>query len=680
MPNARRLLVTCALPYANGSIHLGHMVEHIQADIWVRALRMQGHQCHFICADDAHGTPIMVNAERLGITAEKLIARSQQEHEADLAGFGISFDYYSTTHSDTNRELVSDIYTRIKDAGLIDVRDIDQFYDESKGMFLPDRFIRGRCPKCDSADQYGDSCEKCGSTYNPTDLKDARSVLSGTAPVMRQSEHYFVRLGEMTELLKNWVDSGHLQSEVSNKLQEWFTDGLRDWDISRDAPYFGIRIPGTEDKFFYVWMDAPVGYLASFRDYCQSVDKDIDFDAFISPDNDTEMVHFIGKDILYFHTLFWPAMLSAAGMRLPSAVHVHGFLTVDGEKMSKTRGTFIKASTYLEQLPPDYLRYYYASKLGDGLSDIDLNLEDFVARVNSDLVGKFINIASRCAGFISKQFDGRLADSMDNPALFEQAAGQADEIAALYDARKYNQAIRAIMAIADETNRYIAEQAPWTLIKQDDQRERVQQICTTGINLFRTLMVYLKPVIPHTAVAAETFLNDGQLSWDDARTPLLGHAIAPFKALMTRLETKSLDVIIEASKDDLVDRDAAAAAEMTGPLADDPISDQIEFPDFAKLDLRVVKIIQATHVDGADKLLQLTLDLGGETRQVFAGIKAAYAPEDLEGRLTVMVANLAPRKMRFGLSEGMVLAAGPGGDDIFILSPDDGATPGMRVK
>ncbi len=675
MPQQRQLLVTCALPYANGSIHLGHMVEHIQADIWVRLLRMQGHSVHFMCADDAHGTPIMVNAEKMGITPEQLIAQSQQEHERDLASFRISFDHYSTTHSETNQELVSDIYLKMKQNGLITVREIDQFYDEEKGMFLPDRFIKGQCPKCGAEDQYGDSCEVCGSTYNPTDLIKPYSVLTGSKPVMRKSEHHFVKLGEMTETLQNWVTSGHLQPEVSNKLGEWFEDGLRDWDISRDAPYFGIRIPGTEDKFFYVWVDAPVGYLASFRDHCEA--SGIEYAPYVTPGNDTELVHFIGKDILYFHTLFWPAMLEASGYRLPTAVNVHGFLTVDGQKMSKSRGTFIMASTYREHLEPDYLRYYYASKLGDGLTDIDLNLEDFVARVNSDLVGKFINIASRCAGFIQKNFDGQLAESLDNPALFEQVAGKAGEIAALFEARKYNQAIRIIMSLADEANRYIADQAPWKLVKQEGTADKVQQVCTTGINLFRSLMVYLKPVIPDTAEKAEAFLGAGSLTWQDASTPLLGTRIEPFRTLMTRLEDKSIQAIVEATREMQAAADKPA---LTGPLADDPISDEIEFPDFAAVDLRVARIAEASHVEGADKLLQLTLDLGGETRNVFAGIKAAYAPQDLVGRLTVMVANLKPRKMRFGMSEGMVLAAGPGGGDIFILSPDEGAEPGMRVK
>ncbi len=672
----RKILVTCALPYANGHIHIGHMVEHIQADIWVRALRMQGHEVHFVCADDAHGTPIMVNAQKRGITPEELIGQMRGAHEADFSDFSIAYDNYSTTHSDKNRELVGKIWQSLVEKNLVSRRTISQFFDPKEEMFLPDRFIKGACPKCGAEDQYGDSCEVCGSTYDPTDLKNPFSVVSGETPVMRDTEHLFVELGKLESTLQDWVNGGQLQSEVVNKLKEWFEAGLRDWDVTRDKPYFGFQIPGEQDKFFYVWVDAPVGYMASFAELCER--ENIDFDAYWKDDG-AEIYHFIGKDIVYFHTLFWPAMLHAAGFNKPASVFVHGFLTVDGTKMSKTRGTFIQARTYLEHLKPDYLRYYLASKLGSGLSDIDLNLEDFQARVNSDLVGKVVNIASRCAGFIGKRFDGKLADKMAEPELFERLSVAGDGIAADFEAREYNRAIRQIMALADEANRFVDSKKPWLMIKEEGRGEEVHQVCTTGINLFRLLAIYLKPVIPDTVGRAEEFLNVPALSWADGKQPLLAHEISTFKPLMTRIEEKDIQAMVEASKETMASS-KEAPAKPAGPLAEDPISEEIDFETFSKIDLRVARIADADFVDGADKLLRLQLDLGGERKQVFAGIKSAYTPTDLVGRMTVMVANLAPRKMRFGMSEGMVLAAGPGGDELYILSPDDGAKPGMRVK
>lgn len=671
MSEQRQILVTSALPYANGPIHLGHMLEYIQTDIWVRFQRMRGHQVYFIWADDAHGTPIMLRAQQEGITPEELIAKSQIEHQADFDDFLISYDNFYTTHSEENKELSSLIYKRLKDKGHITSRIITQAYDAEAEMFLPDRFIRGECPHCGTGDQYGDSCESCHRTYDPTDLKNPVSAITGSTPTEKDSEHYFFKLGDFESMLQGWLADDKVQPEIANKLAEWFETGLNDWDISRDAPYFGFEIPDAPGKYFYVWLDAPIGYMASFSDFAKR--ENLDFDYWWGVDSTTELHHFIGKDIAYFHTLFWPAMLEGADFRKPSGVYCHGFLTVNGQKMSKSRGTFIMARTWLERLDPEYLRYYYAAKLGNGVDDIDLNLEDLVARVNSDLVGKVVNIASRCAGFIKKNFDGTLADEPGNPELIETAMQMSETIATHYEQREYGHAMRKIMALADQTNQYIDEQKPWQAIKDETQHSEVQRVCTDGINCFRILMTYLKPVLPKLAAAAEEFLNAGELNWQDSQAPLYGSTIKPFKALMTRIEADKVNEMVEASKEDLV-------ATPTGPLADDPLSDEIVYDDFAKVDLRVVRISKAEHVEGADKLLQLTLDLGGEQRNVFAGIKSAYDPAELEGKLTVMVANLAPRKMRFGLSEGMVLAAGPGGDELYILNPDDGAKPGMRVK
>jgi methionyl-tRNA synthetase len=673
----RTILVTSALPYANGPIHLGHLVEYIQTDIWVRFQKLRGHDCVYVCADDAHGTPIMLRAQQEGISPEQLIETVGQEHRADFEGFHIGFDNYHSTHSDENRELAELVYQRHHAAGHITTRTITQAFDPEKQMFLPDRFIKGECPRCGAADQYGDNCEVCGATYSHTELKNAVSVVSGATPVEKDSLHYFFKLADFEPMLRDWTTAGHLQGEVSNKLNEWFEDGLREWDISRDEPYFGFRIPGTDDKYFYVWLDAPIGYMASFKHLCDRTKRD--FDAYWGKDSTTELYHFIGKDIIYFHALFWPAMLFGAGMRTPTAVFAHGFLTVDGQKMSKSRGTFIKARSYLDHLNPEYLRYYFAAKLGSGVDDIDLNLDDFTARVNSDLVGKVVNIASRCAGFIYKKFDGALSQDCVETSLYQEFVNAGDAIAADYEQRDFGQAVRKIMALADKANQYIDANKPWVLAKQEGQEQTVQDVCSVGINLFRVLMTYLQPVLPQMANAVETFLNIPAMQWDAVSTPLTGHTINRFKPLMTRVEQEKIDAMLEDSKDSLGStQDTGSAPE--GPLKDDPIAETINFDDFAKLDLRIARISKAEHVEGADKLLQLTLDLGGETRNVFAGIKSAYTPESLEGKLTVMVANLAPRKMRFGLSEGMVLAAGPGGKELFILHPDAGAEPGMRVK
>ncbi|MCF6281330.1 MAG: methionine--tRNA ligase [Candidatus Polarisedimenticolaceae bacterium] len=676
----RKILVTSALPYANGPIHIGHLVEYIQTDIWVRFQKMRGNQCHYVCADDAHGTPIMLRARQEGIDAETLIARVSKEHQADFADFAINFDNYHSTHSDENRELSALIYRRNKEKGHITNRTITQAFDPVENMFLPDRFIKGECPKCGAEDQYGDNCEACGASYSPNELKNAVSALSGATPEQRESEHYFFELAHFEEMLRGWTRGGHLQKEVSNKLDEWFEAGLQQWDISRDAPYFGFEIPDHPGKFFYVWLDAPIGYMASFKNLCERT-KGLDFDAFWNKDSQTELYHFIGKDIIYFHALFWPAMLQGADFRTPTAIFSHGFLTVDGKKMSKSRGTFIKARSYLEHLNPEYLRYYFAAKLGSGIEDIDLNLEDFAQRVNSDLVGKVVNIASRCAGFIKKRFGGKLSEQLAEQALFDSFIEAGESIASRYENREFSHAVREIMALADQANQYIDEKKPWVMAKEEGKEQALHEVCSMGINLFRLLIGYLRPILPQTTEKSEAFLQIEPLTWQALATPLTNHTIAKFKPLMTRVELKQIESMVEASKEDLVATPSTTQnVTPEGPLTKDPISDTIAFADFAKVDLRIVKIIDASHVEGAEKLLQLTLDLGGEQRNVFAGIKSAYSPEELKGRMTVMVANLAPRKMRFGLSEGMVLAAGPGGDELFILSPDSGATPGMRVK
>jgi len=675
----RKILVTSALPYANGPIHIGHLVEYIQTDIWSRFQKMRGNECYYVCADDAHGTPIMLRARQEGITPEALIARVAVEHKADFAAFRIGFDNYHSTHSEENRHYATLIYTRNRDAGHVARRTITQAYDPVEHMFLPDRFIKGECPKCGAKDQYGDNCEACGASYSPSELRNPYSVVSGAKPVDKESDHYFFKLGDFEAMLKAWTRGGHVQKEVANKLDEWFETGLQEWDISRDAPYFGFEMPDHPGKYFYVWLDAPIGYMASFRNLCDRT-PGLDFDTFWGKDSTAELYNFIGKDIVYFHTLFWPAMLHGADFRTPSAVYVHGFLTVDGAKMSKSRGTFIKARTYLDHLDPEYLRYYFAAKLGAGVDDIDLNLEDFTARVNADLVGKVVNIASRCAGFVTKRFGGRLSPHVAEPDLLAEFIAGGPSIAAAYEAREYSRAVREIMALADVANRYIDERKPWVIAKEPGRDKELQDVCSMGLNLFRLLIGYLRPILPGTAEKAEAFLQIAPLEWETLALPLLGHTIGTFEPLMTRVDPKRVEAMLEASREDLARRDAGEPARTPGPLDSDPIAPAVPYDDFAKVDLRVARIVAAHPVEGADKLLQLTLDLGGETRNVFAGIKSAYAPGDLEGRLTVMVANLAPRKMRFGTSEGMVLAAGPGGKEIFLLSPDSGAQPGMRVK
>ncbi len=672
----RSILVTSALPNANGSIHLGHLLEHVQTDIWVRFQRLRGNRCTYVCADDTHGTAIMLRADELGVTPEDLIRDIKAEHEADFQDFLISHDNYYSTHSPENERYSKLIYERLRDQGQIAVRSVDQLYDPEQEMFLADRYIVGACPRCKTEGQYGDNCEACGATYDATDLINPRSIFSGAAPELRQSDHYFFTLSNFTDFLKEWTTSGTLQPQVANKLGEWLGEGLQDWDISRDAPYFGFEIPDAPGKYFYVWLDAPIGYMASFRHYCDR-QGDIDFDAYWNADSEHEVHHFIGKDIVNFHALFWPAMLSCAGYRTPTQVHAHGFITVNGLKMSKSRGTFINARTYLDHLGPEYLRYYFAAKLNGSVDDIDINLEDFVLRVNSDLVGKVVNIASRCAGFINRGFGGELGDSVEM-GLCEQLSAPAEAIAELFESGEYGKAVREIMALADLANQYINDEKPWELNKQEGQQARVQEVCATGLNLFRTLMIYLTPIIPELARQSEAFLNLPPQQWSDTQTPLTNHTINAFKPLLKRVEVATIEQLIAASAQP--GADAAVTDEASEAQSDlDPIAETIDYDDFAKVDLRIARIVDAAHVEGADKLLQLTVDIGGEQRNIFAGIKSAYDPESLKGRLTVVVANLAPRKMRFGTSEGMMLAAGPGGGDLWLLSPDSGATPGLRV-
>ena len=661
---SRKILVTSALPYANGPIHLGHMVEYIQTDIWVRFQRLNGNQCYFVCADDAHGTPIMLRARKEGITPEQLIERYQAEHEKDFADFNISFDNYYSTHSPENRELAEYIYAQLNERGHIRRKTINQAYDPGEQMFLPDRFVKGNCPRCGAPDQYGDSCEKCGATYTPSDLKNPVSVLSGLPPEQRESEHLFVRLGDFSDMLQNWVANELSQSEAQNKLKEWFDVGLADWDISRDAPYFGFQIPQEKDKYFYVWLDAPIGYMASFKNLCDR--EGIDFDLYWKDEHRTELYNFIGKDILYFHTLFWPAMLHGSGFRRPTDVYAHGFLTVNGKKMSKSRGTFIMARTYLEHLDPEYLRYYYAGKLNEKIEDLDLNLEDFVQRINSDLVGKVVNIASRCARFIANRFDGRLSTELDRPELFAELVAARDEISKAYEARAFSRAMRQIMALADKANQYVNETEPWVIAKDPDQQARLHKVCTQGINMFRVLVYYLAPVVPDLAARSGEFLNDSIDQLSDADTPLLDHQIAPFVHLMKRVQEKDINAILDASKAD-------------DEVVETPQEPKIAIDDFAKVELRAAKIIDAQDVSESRKLLRLTVDLGTEKRQIFAGIKGFYEPEALIGRNVVVVSNLKPRTMKFGTSEGMVLAAG---DDtsLSLLDPGANVKPGTRVS
>ena len=689
----RKLFVTNALPYANGPLHLGHLVGYIQADVWVRFQRMHGSAVTYVCADDAHGTPIMLAAEKAGVSPEAFIADIKVGHEQDFAAFHVAFDHYHSTHSEENRVLSERIYAALEHAGYIAAREIEQAYDPVKGMFLPDRYIKGVCPNCGTPDQYGDNCENCSATYSARDLKNPYSVLSGAAPEWRPSEHYFFTLSKLQAAVEEWLAKAEIHSSVKAKLKEWTEAGLKDWDISRDAPYFGFSIPGKPGKFFYVWLDAPIGYFASLLAYLGGDQAKLE--AIIGADSSVEMWHFIGKDIVNFHGLFWPAMLRGAGMRQPNGLSVNGYLTVDGAKMSKSRGTFIKARTYLDVgLNPEYLRYYFAAKLGPGVVDIDLNLEDFVARVNSDLVGKYVNIASRCAGFIEKLFGGRLAAQIHDTAGYVRIAEAAPRIAESYEKRDFAEAVRTVMALADEANEAIQRAAPWQMAKDEGARAQLHQVCTTYLNVFRLLTLYLKPLLPALAAQAETFLKVPPLSWADAARPLLDHPINPYQPLITRIDPAQIKAMVEASKEDLApsaqqaasspDKPVKAAEAKAKPVAA-PASEgtptTISIDDFTRIELRIARIENAEPVEGADKLLKLTLDLGElGKRQVFAGIKSQYAPESLIGRLTVVVANLAPRKMRFGLSEGMVLAASHGDGKPFLLSPDSGAEPGMRVK
>ena len=682
MSEPRQILVTSALPYANGSIHLGHMLEYIQTDMWVRFQKLRGNQCIYVCADDAHGSAIMLRAEKEGITPEQLIANVQTEHSGDFADFLVDFDNFHSTHAEENRALSSLIYLKLRDAGHIATRSVTQYFDPEKKMFLADRFIKGTCPKCGTEDQYGDNCEKCGATYAPTDLKDPKSAISGATPVLKDSKHFFFDLPAFDAMLKSWTRSGTLQDAVANKIAEWLDSGLQQWDIPRDAPYFGFEIPDEPGKYFYVWLDAPIGYMASFKNLCDRTPA-LDFDAFWNKDSTAELYHFIGKDIVNFHALFWPAMLEGSGFRKPSGINVHGYLTVNGQKMSKSRGTFIKARTYLEHLSPEYLRYYYAAKLSRGVDDLDLNLEDFVQKVNSDLIGKVVNIASRCAGFIHKGNAGVLVSGNAALELTDAFLAAAPSIAEAYEARDFARAMREIMALADRANAWIADKAPWSLAKQEGKQEEVQAICALGVNLFRQLVIFLKPVLPNLAADAEQFLNVAPLTWNDHLTLLSNHQLNPFQALMTRIDPAKVEAMTNASKEDLTASatDTGGTAQGNGELTRDPLSPEIDFDAFAAIDLRVALIEKAEHVEGADKLLRLTLDIGDEKRNVFSGIKSAYPnPAELEGRLTMMIANLKPRKMRFGISEGMVMAAGPGGEEIYLLSPDSGAKPGQRIK
>jgi methionyl-tRNA synthetase len=683
MKDKRRILVTSALPYANGPLHFGHIIEAVQTDVWVRFQRARGHEAYYCCADDTHGTPIMLKAEQEGVTPEQLIARIQAEHERDYAGFLVRFDRFHSTHSPENKAFVEGFYTKLKAAGHITTRTIEQAYDAEKGMFLPDRFIKGECPRCGTPDQYGDACESCGATYSPADLKNPRSVLSGTAPVTRASEHHFFKLGAFTEFLKQWTAKG-VDDSVRAKLDEWFVAGLNDWDISRDAPYFGFEIPGAPGKYFYVWLDAPMGYMASFKALCDDRARGalpLKFNEFWAADaqGKTELYHSIGKDITYFHTLFWPAVLKGAGYRVPDAVFVHGFLTVDGAKMSKSRGTFIMARTYLEHLDPEYLRYYFAAKLGAGVEDIDLNLTDFVARVNADLVGKFVNIGSRAIPFISKHFDGKLLPPGRPGAVARATAAVA--IADAFEARRYSDAVRQIMKVADDINAFVDQHTPWLLAKQmgDDPAKRAElhRICSEIVHGFHALAIWLAPILPRTGerVARELFGVDREFRWADLDAAPA--AVAPYQHLITRIDPLKVNAMVDASKDNMPQVGVATLPAIEGG----PLAPQCTLEDFQKVDLRVARIAKAESVEGADKLLKLTLELGDHgVRTVFAGIKSAYHPATIEGRLTVVVANLAPRKMKFGTSDGMVLAAGPGGRDLFLLSPDAGVKPGMKVK
>ena len=682
----RKILVTSALPYANGSIHLGHMVEHIQTDVWVRFQKLRGHECYYCCADDTHGTPVMLAAQKQGIAPEDMIAKVREEHLADFTGFNIGYDNYYSTHSPENKQFSQDIYRALKANGKIESRVIEQLFDPEKQMFLPDRFVKGECPKCHAQDQYGDNCEVCGTTYSPTELINPYSAVSGAKPELRESEHFFFKLGECADFLKAWTSGNnphdgkpHLQPEALNKMKEWLGEGeettLSDWDISRDAPYFGFEIPDAPGKYFYVWLDAPVGYMASFKNLCDRIG--IDFDEYFKADSQTEMYHFIGKDILYFHALFWPAMLHFSGHRAPTGVYAHGFLTVDGQKMSKSRGTFITAKSYLEQgLNPEWMRYYIAAKLNSKIEDIDLNLQDFISRVNSDLVGKYVNIAARASGFIAKRFEGRLKD-VSGSALLAKLAAESDTIAEQYENREYARALRDIMALADAVNEYVDANKPWELAKQEGQDERLHEVCSELINAFTMLTAYLAPVLPQTAANAARFLNLDAITWANTRETLGEHAINKYEHLMQRVEQKQVDDLIEANKQSIQTTPAPAAEE--GKY--EKVAEQTSFDDFMKIDMRVAKVLNCEAVEGSTKLLKFDLDFGFEKRIIFSGIAASYPnPAELNGRMVIAVANFAPRKMaKFGVSEGMILSAATAEGKLRLLDVDAGAQPGDKV-
>ena len=698
MPAPTPALVTCALPYANGPLHIGHLVGYIQADIWARARRMEGGTVWYVCADDAHGTPIMLAAEKAGVAPETFIREIQAGHERDFAEFRVAFDHYHSTHSEENRDIATRIYLALRDGGHIARRSIAQLYDPERGMFLPDRYVKGECPKCGAPDQYGDNCEVCGAAYAPTDLKNPRSAVSGAVPELRESEHYFFQLGDFEAFLRDWLKGDSAHPAVKAKLMEWVDGGLRDWDISRDAPYFGFPIPDAPGKFFYVWLDAPVGYLASFKALCDA--KGIDFDAYLGADSQAELHHFLGKDIINFHGLFWPAMLHGAGFRTPTALHVNGYLTVNGAKMSKSRGTFIQARTWLDHLPAEPLRYYFAAKTGAGVDDLDLNLEDFVQRINSDLVGKFVNIASRCAGFIAKRFEGQLSQALPEPAQYAHFVATLAEVRASYAEGEYSRAIRQLMALADEANRYIDDKKPWVIAKQHGADAELQAVCSQGLNLFRVLAAGLKPVLPDTALRAEAFLAAPVAHWDQLSQPLIGHRIEAFQPLLTRIDPKHIEAMTDASTESLKPTQPGASASAAAsaspnpesqipnpgstPIPDSrfPIPGHITIDDFAKLDLRIATVTDCAFVEGSTKLLRFELDAGElGTRQIFSGIRASYGePETLIGRKVVFIANLAPRKMRFGVSEGMILSAGHDDGGLFLLDADTGALPGMPVR
>lgn len=675
----KKMLVTCALPYANGPIHLGHMLEHIQADIWVRFQRMKGNEAYFVCADDAHGTPIMLKADQMKKTPEALIQEVQQKHMADFEGFNISFDNYHSTHSDENRELAQEIYRRLKAKGYIQTRTISQLFDPEKAMFLPDRFVKGTCPKCKAEDQYGDNCEVCSATYSPTELINPKSAVSGATPIVKESEHYFFDLPAFKGMLQEWIESGTLQNEVANKMQEWFESGLQQWDISRDAPYFGFQIPDAENKYFYVWLDAPIGYIASFKNFCQK-NPQVNFEEFWNKESQAELYHFIGKDIVYFHSLFWPAMLDGADLRKPNNVFVHGYVTVDGEKMSKSRGTFIQAKTYLEHLDPEYLRYYYAAKSSPSIDDIDLNLEDFAQRVNTDVVNKLVNLASRNASFIQKRFDGKLSETLEDPALFAEFIEKSSQIATFYEKREFGKAIREVMTLCDKANKYVDDKAPWVIAKDESQNDKLQQVCSMGIQLFAVLMGYLKPVLPKLAERSEAFLQT-ELTWESLQHPLVAHQIAPFKALFKRLEMKQIEAMIEASKEaNALEQPKKEEFKMSEQQNLEPIEAEINIDQFFTVDMRVGRVLSCEAVPDSKKMLKFILDIGnGETRQIFSGVKAFYPEfEKLVGRNVIFVANLAPRKMKFGISEGMILCAELG-DKCHLLDVDQNALPGWRI-